>query len=184
MFLSTRALLHPARGGIAMVLAGVFVFGLAAGSMIGPVSSGRTAAANTPPPADAGAAPPVSERPLPVRQVHPVQVVRIVDGDTFDARVNVWPGVEINTRVRLRGIDAPEVRARCQDEHGRAQAAHDALARILAEGSVGIFGVTLDKYGGRVLAEASTRRTPDVSAALLQAGLVRRYAGGRREHWC
>ena len=32
--------------------------------------------------------------------------------------------------------------------------------------------------------EASTRRTPDVSAALLQAGLVRRYAGGRREHWC
>ena len=107
MFLSTRALLHPARGGIAMVLAGVFVFGLAAGSMIGPVSSGRTAAANTPPPADAGAAPPVSRRPLPVRQVHPVQVVRIVDGDTFDARVNVRPGVEIDARVRLRGIDAP-----------------------------------------------------------------------------
>ena len=167
-----------------MVLAGVFVFGLAAGSMIGPGVVRSHRGRHTPPPADAGAAPPVSERPLPVRQVHPVQVVRIVDGDTFDARVNVWPGVEINTRVRLRGIDAPEVRARCQDEHGRAQAARDALARILAEGSVGIFGVTLDKYGGRVLAEASTRRTPDVSAALLQAGLVRRYAGGRREHWC
>ena len=153
--------------------------------MIGPVLSGRTAAAGTPPPADAGAAPPVSERPSPVRQLHPVQVVRIVDGDTFDARVNVWPGVEITTRVRLRGIDAPEVRARCQDEQGRAQAARDALAANSGGGRRSEFSrVTLDKYGGRVLAEASTRRTPDVSAALLQAGLVRRYAGGRREHWC
>ncbi len=76
------------------------------------------------------------------------------------------------------------MRARCKDEQARAQAARDALARLLAEGAVGISGVTLDKYGGRVLAEASTRRTADISAALLQAGLVRSYAGGRREHWC
>ena len=41
--------------------------------------------------------------------------------------------------------------------------------------------VALDKYGGRVIADASTRSTPDVSAALLDAGLARRYAGGRRE---
>ena len=119
-----------------------------------------------------------------LRPHHPVQVVRIVDGDTFDARVNVWPGIDISTRVRLRGIDAPEMQARCKDEQARAQAARDALARMLAEGAVGIFDVTLDKYGGRVLADASTRRTADVAAALLQAGLVRRYAGGRREHWC
>ena len=178
-----RTLLHPARGSMAMVLTGVFLLGLLAGAMVGPVLSGRTAVAGTPS-SEPKAAARDGERPAPVRQIHPVQVVRIVDGDTFDARVNVWPGVDINTRVRLRGIDAPEMRARCQDEQARAQAARDALARILHEGYVGISGVTLDKYGGRVLAEASTRGTPDVSAALLRAGLVRRYAGGRREHWC
>jgi hypothetical protein len=44
--------------------------------------------------------------------------------------------------------------------------------------------VSLDKYGGRVLADAATRATADVSAALLRAGLVRDYGGGRREGWC
>lgn len=175
-----RALLHPTRGAMAMALAAVFVLGLTAGSLIGPSLSSRKAAASTPPPPRTV---PTDTRPA-LRPHHPVQVVRIVDGDTFDARVNVWPGVDITTRVRLRGIDAPEKQARCKDEQARAQAAHDALARILAEGAVGISGVTLDKYGGRVLAAASTRSTADVSEALLQAGVVRRYAGGRREHWC
>jgi hypothetical protein len=44
--------------------------------------------------------------------------------------------------------------------------------------------VTLDKYGGRVDADASTASTPDVGGALLNAGLARRYSGGRRESWC
>lgn len=180
MFISTRALLHPALGILAMAFAVVFLLGLAAGALIGPFLSSRKAGASTPAPTRTSVPDDVSAP----RPHHPVQVVRIVDGDTFDARVNVWPGIDISTRVRLRGIDAPEMKARCKDEQARAQAAHDALARMLAEGAVGIFGVTPDKYGGRVLAEASTRRTADVSAALLQAGLVRPYAGGRREHWC
>jgi endonuclease YncB( thermonuclease family) len=41
--------------------------------------------------------------------------------------------MEVTTRVRLRGIDAPELHARCDDERAKALAARDALARILAE---------------------------------------------------
>jgi endonuclease YncB( thermonuclease family) len=118
------------------------------------------------------------------RAVHPTQVLRVIDGDTFEARVRVWPGFEITTKVRLRGIDAPEFNARCAGELAKAEAARDALAAILAEGTVGIARVAPDKYGGRVIADASTRKTPDVSAALLGGGLVRSYAGGRRESWC
>ena len=44
--------------------------------------------------------------------------------------------------------------------------------------------VGLDKYGGRVLADAATRATPDISAAMLAKGLARPYAGGRRDSWC
>src|SRR3954447_12149191 len=36
---------------------------------------------------------------------HPVDVIRTIDGDTFLARVHLSPGVELTTRVRLRGID-------------------------------------------------------------------------------
>ena len=118
------------------------------------------------------------------RAGHPAQVMRVLDGDTFEARVGVWPGLEISTRVRLRGIDAPELRARCSDEVAKAHAALAALAAILAEGGVGVSHVVLDKYGGRVIADASTRKTADVSGALLRTGLVRGYQGGRRASWC
>jgi len=119
-----------------------------------------------------------------VRTGHPVEVLRVLDGDTFEARVHVWPGLDVTTKVRLRGIDAPELKAKCSEERVKAEAARSALAAILAQGEVGISQVGLDKFGGRVDAAASTKSTPDVSAALLQAGLARSYDGGRRAGWC
>jgi len=92
--------------------------------------------------------------------------------------------MDITTKIRLRGIDAPELHARCDDERTKALAARDTLARLLAEGSVGISRVGQDKYGGRVDAAVATRDTADVSAALLNGGWVRSYDGGRRGSWC
>jgi endonuclease YncB( thermonuclease family) len=92
--------------------------------------------------------------------------------------------MEVTTRVRLRNIDAPEMSARCDAERVKAVAARDALAKILGEGAVGVSRIGQDKYGGRVDADVSTSRTPDVSAAMLDRGLARRYSGGRREGWC
>src|SRR5215212_9103321 len=86
---------------------------------------------------------------------HPAEVVRVLDGDTFEARVRVWPGLEITTKVRLRGIDAPELKARCAEECIKAENARDALIAMLAEGGVAVGHVGLDKYGGRVLADAA-----------------------------
>jgi endonuclease YncB( thermonuclease family) len=119
-----------------------------------------------------------------LRGGHAAEVVRVIDGDTFEARVRIWPGMEITTRVRLRGIDAPEMHARCEDERVKALAARDALVRILSEGTLGISRIGQDKYGGRVDADVSTARTSDVSAAMFERGLARRYSGGRRESWC
>ncbi|MBY0382654.1 MAG: thermonuclease family protein [Xanthobacteraceae bacterium] len=114
----------------------------------------------------------------------PVEIMRTIDGDTFEARVHLWPGLDMTTRVRLRGIDAPELKARCAGEGQMAQEASTALKALLDEGGVTIFNVGPDKYNGRVVADAATRATPNVSAALLNAGHVRRYAGGHREGWC
>ena len=162
-----------------MLLAGtIFAAGLLAGALIAPVAASRGDGIRPPEPA---------ARPADIaspRLGHLAEVLRVVDGDTFDARVHLWPGLEITTRVRLRGIDAPEMKARCDDERVQAEAARDALRAILDQGEVGITRVTFDKYGGRVLAEAFTRATPDVSAALLDSGAARRYSGGKRDGWC
>jgi len=158
--------------------AAVFVAGLAIGAAVG--WSGRLDGAAEPSPAR-------REKPAAASTIRPGQraeVLRVYDGDTFEARVHLWPGLDVRTRVRLRGIDTPEMNARCSDERTRAVAARDALARLLAQGDVAIGNVTPDKYGGRVVADVVTRGTPDVSRALIEAGLARRYDGGRRESWC
>jgi endonuclease YncB( thermonuclease family) len=118
------------------------------------------------------------------RGAYAADVLGVVDGDTFEARVRLWPGLDVTTKVRLRGIDTPELKARCAEERVKAEAARNALERMLSEGEVVIGSVGLDKYGGRVVAEAATRDTGDVGAALLASGLARPYGGGRRESWC
>jgi endonuclease YncB( thermonuclease family) len=175
MLLTLKAIAAPTRGGALLLAGACFAAGLTAGAWLAPVAAGRGIAAP---------APVVAPKASPLRGGHPAEVLRVIDGDTFLARVHVWPGMDITTKVRLRGIDAPELHARCDDERTKALAARDGLARILSEGAVGIARVGQDKYGGRVDAEVSTAQTPDVSAALLARGLARRYYGGRRGSWC
>ena len=113
----------------------------------------------------------------------PVDVVRTIDGDTFLARIHRQGGRDLVARVRLRGIDAPEMRASCQDELDKAEAATEALRNLLGQGGVTIYNLGSEKYG-RVLADVATKRTADVSAAMLAGGYARSYAGGHRAGWC
>lgn len=113
----------------------------------------------------------------------PVDVVRTIDGDTFLARVRQRDGRDLVVRVRLRGIDAPEMKASCQEELDKAEAAARALRDLLGQGGVTITNLGPDKYG-RVLADVATRRTANVSAALLAGGYARSYNGGHRDGWC
>jgi len=187
---SFTALTRARHGGLFAAAAAVFMLGFVTGAAVGPPSSPRKAAPvriafaaaheGEPTPSAAMANSPTAD----ARLVYPAQVVRVIDGDTFEARVRVWPGLDVDTKVRLRDIDAPELHARCADEYARAQAARTALETILAEGGVAISRVGIDKYGGRVDAAVATRNTADVSAALLNGGWARSYAGGRRGSWC
>lgn len=174
MLLTLKTFAGPQRGGFFLALTG-FAAGLAAGALAVPESARH-------------AAPPQLTRAAPLAQLprggQPAELLRVIDGDTFEARVRIWPGMDVTTRVRLRGIDAPEMHARCEDERAKALAARDALARILREGTVGVARVGQDKYGGRVNADVSTAQTADVAQAMLGGGFARRYEGGRRRSWC
>ncbi len=96
------ALAQPRRGNALMLAAALFALGLAAGAALRPslltheatpVES-ALAAANTaePPPADI----PIAHR-LDPSIVYPADVLRVIDGDTFEARVRVWPGLDVDT---------------------------------------------------------------------------------------
>ena len=180
---------QPRRANPLLLAAAIFALGLAAGTAIRPSLTTLGAAPVGPAFAAASASEPAPvDIPIAHRLdpsiVYPIDVIRIIDGDTFEARVRVWPGLDVDTKVRLRGVDAAELHARCASELAQAQAARAALEKILAEGGVTISRVGVDKYGGRVDATIATRSTADVSAALLNGGFARAYDGGKRGRWC
>jgi endonuclease YncB( thermonuclease family) len=138
-------------------------------------------------PSPAITAPPQVQRVqgrTPLAGAYRAQVIAILDGDTVEARVHVWMGQEVVTRVRLRDIDAPEIGSACAEERQRAVAARERLASLIGSGDVTISDVQADKFFGRVVARLATADGMDAGATLLGERLARTYAGGRRTSWC
>ncbi|MBB3951003.1 thermonuclease family protein [Aureimonas jatrophae] len=128
-----------------------------------------------------------ADDPSPPREIAgPVEarVVRVRDGDTVEVEAFVWPMQSVSVAVRLRNVDAPELRAKCDSERRSAEAARERFRQLVGQGPVFLSQVSGDKYFGRVLARLGTRDTPDIGAVLLREGLVDAYDGGRRRDWC
>jgi micrococcal nuclease len=187
--LSFSALANPRRGNAWLVACVVLGLGVIAVEFINPNLLPHPKA--TPayrPYGDAGrqvlADKTLADKALANTRVYAAEVVRIIDGDTFVARMRTGPGGEVETRVRLRSIDAAELHARCSRELRLALAARAALQRLLADGRVMLSHVGPDKYPGRIDANVATRSNTDVSMAMLSGGFARAYDGGRRGTWC
>ncbi|MGH6924932.1 MAG: thermonuclease family protein, partial [Propylenella sp.] len=86
--------------------------------------------------------------------------------------------------VRIRGIDAPEMRGRCPAESARAEHAAAALRELVSEGTVLLTGIQGEKYFGRVLADVATPGGGNLATALIAGGYARAYDGGVRRSWC
>jgi len=123
----------------------------------------------------------------PALHRYPVEkVLRVVDGDTLDVRFSVWEDIVLVKRLRLLGIDTPELRPRSGTEAERkaekaaAKAALDYVETALTNAAA-VFVVTdwkSDSFG-RVLAgiqyvdESGTEY--DLAARLLESGHAEVY---------
>ncbi|MBM3582842.1 MAG: nuclease [Alphaproteobacteria bacterium] len=111
-------------------------------------------------------------------------VLDVIDGDTILVRARIWLGQDVETRVRLFGVDAPELKARCEEERALARAARDFVDARVESKSVILRDVRYDKYGRRVLARVLTPEGEDLAESLIRRGLARPYDGGTRPNWC
>lgn len=102
----------------------------------------------------------------------PATLLRVIDGDTLVVRARVWLDLEVVTRVRLRDVNAPELRARDEEERARATAARAFLAGLAEGAPLVLTEISQDKYGGRVVARVSAGGE-DLGAALLAGGHAR-----------
>jgi micrococcal nuclease len=98
------------------------------------------------------------------------EVVRVIDGDTFEGRIRVWLGMDVTVHIRIEGMDAPELRGHCPGERAAAELARDHLIRLLGARQVLLTHVRPDKYGGRVDAAIHLPNGDDISAAMISAG--------------
>lgn len=108
------------------------------------------------------------------------ELISVIDGDTLLVEARPWPQHRVTVLVRIRGIDAPELKARCETARRAALRAKARLAE-LAHGKIRLSNIAGDKYFGRVVADVATSDADDVGSSLLAQGLVLAYDGGRRK---
>ena len=112
------------------------------------------------------------------------RILDVVDGDTIVVKARIWLGQDVETRVRLVGVDAPELKGACERERALAVAARDFVRARVGGAAVVLTDVRYGKYAGRVLARVRAPGGEDLSAALIAAGLGGAYDGRTRAPWC
>ena len=77
------------------------------------------------------------------------KLVRVIDGDTVDAMIDLGFDTWVKKRIRLSGIDAPEVRTRDKEEKVKGFAAKARVQEVLdqSDGEFYLTSQSLDKYG-------------------------------------
>jgi micrococcal nuclease len=113
--------------------------------------------------------------------------MRVVDGDTIDAEIDLGFKIFIKERIRLMGIDTPESRTRNLAEKSWGKAAKYRLEELLAEADGDFTLVTkMQKKGkfGRILGtiQVSTKDgIVDANQILMNEQLAIPYTGGNKE---
>jgi len=111
------------------------------------------------------------------------KIINIVDGDTFDVEIDLGFHIKLIQRVRLDGVDTPELNSSDVETRQRARLAK-AFIINLDSPNVSLETVkSKDKYG-RYLAKVTYQNSEgmyvDLAGELIEKGFAVPYAGGKR----
>jgi len=110
------------------------------------------------------------------------KLLRVVDGDTVDAMVDLGMDVWIKKRIRFYGVDTWESRTRNKEEKKKGLIAKERTKELLGEHGDGfqIKSHGVGKYG-RVLGELYVEgHTRTVNQTLIDEGHAYKYSGGKK----
>ena len=109
------------------------------------------------------------------------RLIRVIDGDTVDAEIDLGFGVYMKQRVRLYGINTPDSRSKEQEERERGLASKQRLTEILTREF--IVETILNKRGkfGRILGilyvEQEDGIRNNINETLVKEGFAKEYFG-------
>ena len=117
-----------------------------------------------------------------------ISPLKVVDGDTIDAEIDLGFDIKVKKRIRFMGINAPESRTRDLEEKAKGLAAKDRVKQLLD----GCENVTLKSHGigkfGRCLGEIMLDKIDgsekltlvSLNELLIKEGHAVEYHGGKR----
>ena len=115
-------------------------------------------------------------------------VLKVVDGDTIDAEIDLGFDIKVKKRVRFLGINAPESRTRDLEEKAKGLAAKGRVKQLLE----GCDNIQLKSHGigkfGRCLGEIMLDKVDgsekltivSLNELLINEGHATEYHGGKR----
>ena len=78
----------------------------------------------------------------------PFELVEVIDGDTFRARLDIWLGQSVTVKVRLKGVDTPEMNGKCAAEKKLARQAKAFAENWLRKNQAQLVNVHYGTYAG------------------------------------
>ena len=117
-----------------------------------------------------------------------ISPLKIVDGDTIDAEIDLGFDIKVKKRIRFMGINAPESRTRDLEEKAKGLAAKDRVKALLE----GCKNIQLHSHGigkfGRCLGEIfldtidgqEKLTLESLNELLIREGHAIEYHGGKR----
>jgi endonuclease YncB( thermonuclease family) len=114
-----------------------------------------------------------------------IRLVRVYDGDTFFVDIDeLHDLIGKSIKIRLRGVDTPEVghRSKCEEEKILGNKARVFVEDRLTGAEIILLNIGRGTFF-RILADV-TYDGVDLATELLKAKLGRKYDGGKRSGWC
>ena len=112
------------------------------------------------------------------------KLVRVVDGDTADAMIDLGFNVWVKERIRFYGVDTWESRTRDLEEKKKGLAAKAFTKDLLTNSDEGKFSIISHGKGkyGRVLGELFVKgHETSVNELLKENGHAYEYDGGKKK---
>ena len=118
------------------------------------------------------------------KHIYSAKVVRVVDGDTADAMIDLGFNVWVKNRIRFMGVDAWESRTRNLEEKEKGLAAKAYVKDLLENSDGGKFLLKSHGVGkyGRVLGELFVKgHETSVNELLKENGHAYEYHGEKKK---
>ena len=118
------------------------------------------------------------------KHIYSAKVVRVVDGDTADAMIDLGFDTWVKKRIRFYGVDTWESRTRNLEEKKKGLAAKDYVKDLLENSDEGKFLLKSHGVGkyGRVLGELFVKgHEQSVNELLKENGHASAYYGGKKK---